>query len=717
MDTAKENSARNSHWINLFLISFAVLFFEILFIRWIGSEIRIFAYFKNLILIAAIVGMGIGCALGGKNISTSAISPASWLDKIGLKDSAFPILITILCVVIASAQTLNLTHMSFLFTLDVFVWDQLVPSFTALVVNVATIIVIFMTVVIIFDLLGQKLGASLKGRESLPAYAVNLAGSLFGVIVFTAMCYLEAAPWLWLTVGFLAIIPFFKKPLHITLFIVSIAMAFVSTKDSIWSPYYRIQLKPFNIKVENGKREIQLGEHVIVNYDSHQQTMNFNKDFLKKNEPLLEAEDFQLYYNTYNFPYEVAPSFNKVLVLGAGTGNDVAAALRHGAKEVTAVEIDPTILKLGKEIHPEKPYSDSRVTAYNNDARAYLAHDKSKYDLIVFGHVDSMTTFSTLSSVRLDNFLYTKESLKLATDHLTENGICALSFAAGPKWLRARLFQVAKCTTDSNPVVVRTHSFNPGAITVFWGPGLKEAISKFPPGKDIIPLNELSKKIELPTDDWPFLYQKERNIPPVYLIMLATVITISSIIIFVKMRLSLSSLVTYSQFFFLGAGFLLLETRGMLAVSVLFGSTWLVNSIVIAVVLAMALCANFLVMKARAIKQWHGYLALFISLMILYLVPLAPYSGAAVSEKCLICFLVIGLPFLFSGIVFSRALAEVKDVEKALGINILGALLGGCLEYFSTIVGVNGLTLLSMSVYIVSVIVAIATLKLNKSEA
>jgi spermidine synthase len=55
----------------------------------------------------------------------------------------------------------------------------------------------------------------------------------------------------------------------------------------------------------------------------------------------------------YQWPYTVfGDTFDDVLILGAGTGTDVAAALRHGAKHVDAVEIDPVILRLGASIIP-----------------------------------------------------------------------------------------------------------------------------------------------------------------------------------------------------------------------------------------------------------------------------------------------------------------------------------------------------------------------------
>lgn len=108
--------------------------------------------------------------------------------------------------------------------------------------------------------------------------------------------------------------------------------------------------------------------------------------------------------------------------MGAGTGNDVASALRHGATHVDAVEIDPLILRLGKRFHPEHPYDSPRVTVHVDDARAFFKKTKRKYDLIVFGYLDSHTMLTSFSSVRLDNYVYTLESLREARGLLREAG-------------------------------------------------------------------------------------------------------------------------------------------------------------------------------------------------------------------------------------------------------------------------------------------------------
>src|SRR5205814_2308136 len=111
-------------------------------------------------------------------------------------------------------------------------------------------------------------------------------------------------------------------------------------------------------------------------------------------------------------------SFGEVLVLGAGSGTDVAAALRHGARHVDAVEIDPAIIRLGREYHPDHPYSDPRVHVINDDARHFLRTTTRRYDLVVFALIDSLTLQSSFSGVRLESYMFTRESFEAVKDRL-----------------------------------------------------------------------------------------------------------------------------------------------------------------------------------------------------------------------------------------------------------------------------------------------------------
>lgn len=676
--------------IIVFLISFSALLLEVLLIRWIAAEIHVFAYLKNLVLMACVLGLGLGCA---------SASPQKEAN-IG-----FPILLLIVVVTTATAAQTGLTDISLLVDSDVYDFNAAVNSITKLLFNVAAVAIIFVFITAMFDMLGRELGKALSGMEPLVAYGSNLLGSLCGVIAFTGMSALQLGPTAWLIAALVPLIPVYlpdKKSLaaFVACTIGSVALAVYQSQGVLWSPYYRISTSPLREYLHENyllKTTYDVGTAVDVNHGRHQRTINLSDAFLQQHPELKESNEFV----TYNLPYQAVPNPKRVLVLGAGTGNDIAAALRHGAERVDAVEIDPVIAKLGKQIHPEHPYDDPRVHLYVNDARAYLASTDAAYDVIQFGHLDSQTAFSTASSVRLDNYLYTRESLTLAVKHLAPDGIACLSFATNPDWLRARLYQMMQQSSGAEPLAFDTRFDAPNSIMVMCGPGLPAARARLEEkfAKMVSKRDPLLASVEIPTDDWPFLYQRHRSLPAITIFMLAFVVGISSIMISSRFRIHGGMFMPNLHFFLLGAGFLLMETRAMLAVAILFGSTWMVNSIIIASVLLMALVANYLVQHTQSRSLKIPFICLMVSLVVQLCAPVGQMAGLPLSVKLILAIFIFGIAFLFSGIVFARAFAQAKDPQVALGINILGAVFGGCLEYLSVVIGVNGLVVLAMCVY------------------
>ncbi|CAN5348036.1 hypothetical protein BH10CYA1_BH10CYA1_16920 [soil metagenome] len=679
---------------NLFLISFAALFFEVLVIRWLSTEIRIFGYFKNLILMGAFVGLGLGCA------SASFVS-AEKSNKASAVGEYFPYLLLLLTGLIAAAPYIGLNHINFVLQTDVFFWLQkadVITTIGQLFTNVAWVIVLFLLVVSVFDALGRKLGEELSKQESLDAYSVNLGGSAVGVLVYNVLAFLQTSPGVWLLVGIGSLLPFYKKPSQLIALAASVIIAFWSVGNGSWSPYYCITTNPYMAKSKApGSAEYKIGTQIDVNHVTFQRTIDMSSAFVDKHPELKLLPE----YATYNVPYQVRQDAQNVLVLGAGSGNDVSAALRHNVKHVDAVEIDPAILNLGKTEHPEKPYSDPRVSLYVNDARNFVSSNHTKYDLIVFGFVDSTVSFSMLSSVRLDNFLYTIESLKLATEALAPDGVASLSFAAGAPWVRDRLFQMVQTASGMEPIALNSLYSNNNSIIILWGPGVNARRAQLTAQFKnlVIPVSQLVSPLPLCTDDWPFLYQKERGLTYAYGAMLALLLLIAGSLTISRFRLNPKSFFHSGQFFLLGAGFLLLETRAMLAVAVLFGSTWLVSSIVIFLILIMAWLANWVVQHYPKLDKKISYVGLLTSLVVLYMVPLSALSGLDWLARLGAAALVIGLPFAFAGLVFSKAYAKANQPGKALGINILGALLGGCLEYLSVIIGTRDLVIIAFVLY------------------
>src|SRR5262249_29421523 len=131
----------------------------------------------------------------------------------------------------------------------------------------------------------------------------------------------------------------------------------------------------------------------------------------------------------YELPYRLKPRPGRVLVVGAGTGNDVAAGLRRGAGHIDAVEIDPAILRYGRLLHPEHPDQDGRVDAGAQAPPPCARRPPRRYDLIVYGLLDSHTLLSGLSSVRVDSFVYTVEAFREARARLADGGVLAMTFS------------------------------------------------------------------------------------------------------------------------------------------------------------------------------------------------------------------------------------------------------------------------------------------------
>src|SRR5262249_4061696 len=116
---------------------------------------------------------------------------------------------------------------------------------------------------------------------------------------------------------------------------------------TLWTPYQQIELEDeFFPGGEYKDSEIR------VNHTGYQVIVNLSRDFLLRHPGLLKSAPEE---NPYNLAFRFTVRNPRVLIVGSGTGNDVAAALRNQSSAVDAVEIDPAILKLGRR-HPEQPY-------------------------------------------------------------------------------------------------------------------------------------------------------------------------------------------------------------------------------------------------------------------------------------------------------------------------------------------------------------------------
>jgi spermidine synthase len=684
----------SSSLLLLFLASALTLFFELVVIRYLSSQIRVFAYLQNLPLIASFLGIGLGMALG------RAPRPAARL---------FPLASGALFLLTSFAERLHLTHIAFP-TADNMAWGNWtfgtgwhalldVFGFFLLVLGCLALIVLF------FVVLGGFVGEQLSQQPPLLGYALNLAGSFAGILLFTLLSFCRTPPAVWLLIGFVMALPFFwKSRTTLLAFVVILAVVGWPATNVYWSPYYRISID----KDESAISELRPERYWLsVNYDYHQRILDLDAQTIAQSG---SAPNYLQSLAYYDVPYRLAlhaPS--EVMIVGAGTGNDVAAALRNGVTHVDAVEIDPVILGLGRQLHPERPYASQRVTVYEDDARAFFQKAKNHYDLIVFGFLDSHTLMSAHSSLRLDNYVYTLQSFLSAKSLLKPDGIMVLSFASGhDSYVTRRMFVTLSEAFKTAPRTFYT-GYDSTGVTFVEGAVRDSAVSNqgYAVSSQLHEitgqLEKSSTGVQIATDNWPFLYLQNRRIPVATLWSLILFLYCAEILLNRTLKWKTLLNRSYVHFLLLGAAFLLLETKAVTELSLVFGSTWIVNAVVIAGFLGMALLANTVVMFRR-IPYPMAYAGLFLFLAVSILFPYHVVMTFSPIMKVITAGAVAALPVFFSGLIFSTGFSTVANSSQTLGVNLFGAVAGGVLENTVTMGGIPLLGVLAVVLYAFSAV-------------
>jgi hypothetical protein len=409
----------------------------------------------------------------------------------------------------------------------------------------------------------------------------------------------------------------------------------------------------------------------------------------------------------YDFPYAILPPCGRVLIIGAGTGNDVAAALRAQCASVDAVEIDPAIANLGRKLHPEHPYDSSKVRIHITDGRAFFHQARAagqRFDVIVFGLVDSQTALSVMSSLRLEFFLYSRESFEEALSLLDpQHGLFVVGFSLGWKdWVAQRIYHTLELANRGSPLAVKASEYL-GTVSFVAGPGLNQAAARLAQMPEVHSIGtELARVEARPVrDDWPFLYQNPRSFPFVYLGSLVLVLTAGAYMVSGAVgRVGGTSRNRLDwTMFFMGSAFLLVETKNLSQLSLLFGATWITNAVVFSSIFVMAIAANLIVGRRPVPRLPFLFALLWAALLLRYFVPFSDLTRLSPLERGLIGGGVTALPVLFSSLIFAKMFQQTRDAANALGSNILGGLFGGALEAFSIFFGIKAMALLAIGVY------------------
>jgi SAM-dependent methyltransferase len=730
--------------IDLFLVSILVLFLELACIRWFPAHVLFLTFFTNTVLLASFLGMSVGCLAAGRSRNYLLWTPLALVLAFGAAHWVEWERVHTGSIVDVGNQ---LSAQLVFFGVE---YQSTDPARFVVPIEVVSGL-LFIMITLAMTGPGQQLGRCLaRIPNRVEAYTVNVAGSIAGILLFTAGSWWQLGPAWWFG-GVMLVTAYFLVPerrlrlVALAFAPVAVFLAWTGTPftpqpanlQETWSPYYRISYYPDS-------------KAISVNLIGQQSMVSR-----------------QAFSPAYSLPHLLnrdsgKPPFSEVLVIGAGSGNDVSRALAFGADRVDAVEIDPVIYGLGRRDHPDSPYSDPRVVSHLDDGRNFLRSTDRKYDLIVYALVDSLVLHSSYSNIRLESYLFTTQAFADIKKRLKPGGLFVMYNYFRQGWIVSRLEGMLNQTFGfGNPVVfslpaketVRADDVLFGNFTVFFAgatDAIKGAFARQPdyfvasgiatdrltPNGFVVPDaatratltgDQASDKWlrfrtttvvppptrqRLATDAWPFLYLQRPMIPSLSLRGMAIMGTVGLLFIlpFVRKRAAAQAAIPggvsgfgfLSSMFFLGAGFMLIETKAVVHMALLFGSTWFVNSIVFCAVLVMILIGNLYVLTAKPRALSPFYMGLIVALIASAVIPMDAFlglpRGLQVVGACLLAF----APIFFAAVVFAISFSHAADADRAFGANIAGAMFGGLCEYSSMLLGFQYVVLVAAVFYLLS---------------
>jgi SAM-dependent methyltransferase len=663
---------------NLFLVSFAALFLEMACIRWLNASVQVLSYFSNVVLVSAFLGLGAGAARGSRSSNLVAFLP--WA----------------LLVLGAGTAAMSLAHFQVSYTGDVlFAASRFSQDAMLLSVPLSALGAFILNAAVFFTL-GHELGRQVAGfRDGLKAYGYDIAGSLAGTVAFAAMSAVESPPWMWALCAMAPLLVLFvghpRVLLSFGLGMAAVVQGLVLTDDATdWSPYYKVEARPYQA-TEN----VDLGFVILVNNVRIQDALAFGEPLARS--PLAPWIPY------YQLPYRMKTA-EKVLILGAGSGNDAVLAKAFGATDIHAVEIDPVIARLGWTQHPMRPYQLPGVTVHVEDARAFASRSTDTFDLVVMSALDSHRQVGGTGSIRLESFVYTSESFQAVRKLLRPGGVFVVHLASSRPWMGPRAFASLQEAFGQAPVVFGTRdaAFGDLAYVVGNNAALPTDAALAAQGVYRVPPPSLDG-VRPARDDWPFLYLESNAIPPVNAAVCVVMLLLAVLATGGRGR---GSRRQRAHFFLLGAGFMLLETMSITRMALLVGTSWYVSAFVVAAVLVAIFATNALSAAGFGVPRRPAYALLLLSLLLCWWAPVQPLMEMALPARVAAGGLLIALPVAWASFIFSGSFRTVADRGAALGANLLGVVLGGSLEYLGNIVGMSALYLVAAALYALSWLVA-----------
>lgn len=649
--------------IRLVVLCFLMLFVELALIRWLGGNILYLSYFSNIVLLGSFLGIGLGFLWSHR--SQHSLLPYT------------PLVFGLLVLVVHNVPVNVVATGGDL----IFFGGELKPDGPP---REIVLPVIFLAVAALLACIGNGIAVTFQKMRNLEAYQFDLVGSIIGIAVFTLLSFLGASPIVWGLISAAILIwtirPRQPKELAMTvtpLLVLVVTLGIESREDGvIWTPYYKAS--SFDIAGLGVEDE---GVGALVNGIPHWfQTARF---------------DLPIYQTVYERRTDKSP-VKDLLVIGAGSGNDVSVGLHEGAKHIDAVEIDRRLFELARDGHPNKPYDDPRVDVHINDGRAYLESSSKRWDLMILALPDSLTLVQGASSIRLESYLFTKEAADAYRDHLSDDGVFSMYNLYREPWLVDRYAATLEAAFGHAPCVTRLDDTAFAVLTIGVDP---ESVTC--PATDV-----WTRSVQTPSpvhDDRPFPYLREASIPSFYLVALGLILVVSLLLVRV-IGGPFGGLRNHLDLFFMGVAFLLLETKNVVQFALLFGTTWLVNSLVFGGVMLSVLLAVVISKRIVIRRLAIPYSLLGVAIVIGWVVPQSALLPLSTPLRLVVACALAFAPIFLANIIFAQRFRETSDSTNAFAANLIGAMVGGVLEYSSLVIGYRNLLIVAFLLYTAAVV-------------
>jgi hypothetical protein len=157
---------------------------------------------------------------------------------------------------------------------------------------------------------------------------------------------------------------------------------------------------------------------------------------------------------------------------------------------------------------------------------------------------------------------------------------------------------------------------------------------------------------------------------------------------------------SHLDLFFMGVAFLLLETKNVVQFALLFGTTWLVNALVFGGVMLSVLLAVIISRRVIIKKLLIPYVLLGVAIVVGWLIPQSSLLSLGLPLRLLTACVLAFTPIFLANNIFAQRFRDTSDSANAFAANLIGAMVGGVLEYSSLLIGYRNLLIVALLLYI-----------------